>query len=49
MTDEDLIRAERVSVRAAARRPGDPLAIRCLHEVTEHTLKRRSARHPGDL
>jgi hypothetical protein len=37
MPNEDLIRAERVSVRTAARRAGHPLAIRGLHKVAEHT------------
>jgi len=36
MADEDLVRAERVTVRAAARRPRHPLAIRGLNKVAQH-------------
>jgi hypothetical protein len=34
MSDEDLVRAEGVSVRAAARSPGDPLSIGGLNEFS---------------
>ena len=43
VTHEDLIRAERVSVGAAARGTGDPLAVRGLHKVTDHDYNRMSA------
>ena len=36
MPDEDLIRAEWMPVRASARRLGNPLAVRCLHQITQH-------------
>jgi hypothetical protein len=36
VADEDLIRAEGVAVRAAARRVGDPLPVRGLHKVSQH-------------
>ena len=42
MPDEDLIRAERVAVRAATRWPGNPLAIRGLRKVTEHDSQPRT-------
>jgi hypothetical protein len=37
MADEDLAGAERVPVRAAAGRVGNPLPVCGLHEVAEHT------------
>ena len=43
MADEDLVRAERVTVRAAARRPRHPLAIRGLNKVAQHDYNRMSA------
>ena len=36
MANEDLVRAERVAVRAADWRTGDPLAIRGLHKLAQH-------------
>ena len=36
VTDEDLIRAERVTVRAATRWAGDPLPVRGLHQIAQH-------------
>ena len=51
--DEDLVRAERVPVRAAARRSGDPFAVSRLNQLaqhsTEHMLRRRmrSATYPA--
>jgi hypothetical protein len=53
MSDEYLIRAEAVPVGASRRRVGDPLAIRRLHQVAqhsaEHILRRRmrSATYPA--
>ena len=45
VADEDLVRAERMPVRAAARRSGDPFAVSRLNQVaqhsTEHMLRRR--------
>jgi hypothetical protein len=35
MTDEDLVRPERVSVRAARRRPRDPRPGRSLHQLAD--------------
>jgi hypothetical protein len=44
--DEDLIRAEGVSVRAPGRRAGDPFSIGGLHEVAQHIQKLKfGARH----
>jgi hypothetical protein len=37
VTDEDLIRAEVVAVRAAGRRVGDPLPGRGLHQLAQHS------------
>ena len=54
VADEDLVRAERMPVRAAARRSGDPFAVSRLNQVaqhsTEHMLRRRmrSATYPAD-
>jgi hypothetical protein len=39
MANEDLIRAEWVPVRAAARWTGDPLAVRRLHQLAQHIHK----------
>jgi hypothetical protein len=53
VADEDLVRAERMPVRAAARRSGDPFAVSRLNQVaqhsTEHMLRRRmrSATYPA--
>ena len=43
MPDEDLVRAECVPVRAVARRPGDPLAVRGLHQLAQHLRQRMTA------
>jgi len=39
MPDEDLVRAKTVSVRAAARRAGHPLAIRRLNKIAQHNQR----------
>ena len=39
MPDEDLVRAEWVSVRATRRRAGHPLAIRRLKKIAQHNQK----------
>jgi len=41
MPDEDLVRAEWVSVRAPLRPAGHPLAVRRLHKVAEYEPKPR--------
>ena len=47
MTDEELVRAERVAVGASRRWVGDPLPGRGLNEVAEHPIKPRPrGNHP---
>ena len=53
MPDEDLVRAEGVTVGASARRTGDPFAVGRLDQLAEHSpehmLRRRmrSATYPA--
>ena len=53
MPDEDLVRAEGVTVGASARRTGDPFAVGRLDQLAEHSsehmLRRRmrSAAYPA--
>ena len=45
VSDEDLIRAERVPVRAPRRWLGYPLPAAVLDEVADHPIKPRAAQH----
>jgi hypothetical protein len=42
VADEDFAWAERVSIRAAGRRVGDPLAGRRLHQLADHSYEPRT-------
>jgi hypothetical protein len=46
MSDEDLIRAECVPVRATRRRVRDPLAVRGPHQLAQHDYK-PTTEHPA--